>query len=341
MTITPDAFERLTLIEREVEARREHPDAYDFLIDPIMPKYTVHLLVGPSGAGKTTWLINMLKTWSRGDSVFSYKSNPVPWMYLSLDRTEEENIRVFTRVGVHSSRVKRPTRTEQRKKGETLLFYLGKLKTKYPEIELFIIDGFQMATPEGKVSDYGIVSTFLNEIKEFCAAKRVTVIGVCHENKTKKNEDYQATRDKTLGSVAWPSCSGLIISLAPADKDDPTCTVRDLVLLPRDAPPRTFQYDWKDGMLAEVDSKIPKFTPQQLFFQFVLAKFGMNSDNMRTTAQEIRRFIRIEKANRTWEELRKTLIDENLLIEEKKGAYRILPYDKAELQKRSGMGSTQ
>lgn len=35
----------------------------EFIIDSILPKYELHLIGGPPGAGKTTWLFQFIEDW--------------------------------------------------------------------------------------------------------------------------------------------------------------------------------------------------------------------------------------------------------------------------------------
>src|SRR5690242_1448332 len=70
------------------------------LIDRILPVHEVHILGGPSGAGKTRWLFQMLQEWKAGNSVLGYASNPVPYAYVSTDRSRESVKRTCEDLGI-------------------------------------------------------------------------------------------------------------------------------------------------------------------------------------------------------------------------------------------------
>src|SRR4051794_13985196 len=58
---------------------REH------VIDGLMPVREVHLLGGPSGAGKTTWLMDFLEKWQKEEDIFGHKSHPAAFVYIAGD----------------------------------------------------------------------------------------------------------------------------------------------------------------------------------------------------------------------------------------------------------------
>jgi len=324
--------------EFRIEMRRQFPRAFEYLIEQLLPTREIHLVAGAAGVGKTTWLLGVLMKWAKGESVLGFKSHPCPWMYVTGDRTKDGNIRTATRMGIHPQELHiadLPMKPE-----EGLVQYLIKLKQKHPEVELFVIEGFQSFSPNGKPNEYTPTAKFLRQLTEFCQRENVTIIGVCHSAKRKKNDYYESSRDRMMGSGAWSAYSDCFIIVESADPEDSEATTRNITIMPRNDRNHIYKYDWKDGLLAEVDSKIPQFSPMQKFLQFVLVKYGMNSDNMVFTTSDCRKFTGLA-SNKQWADLLGDLLAENLVEEKKKGLYRILPYDKQELQQRSGMGSPQ
>src|SRR5882672_2794238 len=73
----------------------------DHLVDRILPKYAVHLVGGPSGSNKTTWLLQTLvQEWSKGKLVLGNASHPVPWLYISADRPSDSVWETMERIGI-------------------------------------------------------------------------------------------------------------------------------------------------------------------------------------------------------------------------------------------------
>lgn len=328
----------LNVTEFRIEMRRQYPHSFDYLIERIFPKREVHLVAGSPGVGKTTWLLGILMTWMDGGSVLGFKSTPCPWMYVTGDRSVDGNIRTAVRMNIDPKRI--PMADLKVKNEEPLVGYLLRLKLKHPEVGLFVIEGLQSFVPKGNGNNYATVAGFLRTLTEFCQKYDVTIIGVCHSAKRKKNDYYESPRDRLMGSGAWSAYADAIVMVESADAEDPEESKRNIFIMPRNDRNRSYMYDWKDGLLVEVDSAIPKFTPLEKFFQYVLAKFSMNSDNMTFSVGDCRTFTGI-KANNQWTDLLGVLLAENIIAVMQKGIYRILPYDKVEITKRAGMGSVQ
>ena len=84
-----------------LQYRRELMKTDDYLIEDILWKGTLNLIGGPSGVGKTTWLLPLLKDWSEGLPVLNGKaSKPCPWVYVSSDRGLRETNRTLARLGL-------------------------------------------------------------------------------------------------------------------------------------------------------------------------------------------------------------------------------------------------
>ena len=73
----------------------------EFLIDGILPANEVHLLGVSSGSGKTTFTFQVfLAQWQKGEPLFGHQSNPVPYVYVSLDRSRSSVTRTLERLGL-------------------------------------------------------------------------------------------------------------------------------------------------------------------------------------------------------------------------------------------------
>src|SRR5574337_1032951 len=71
-----------------------------YLIDSILPVQQVHLVAGPTGAGKTTWLLQTLLDWHRGKPVLGFCSHPCRWAYIAADRTAQDALMTVMRMGI-------------------------------------------------------------------------------------------------------------------------------------------------------------------------------------------------------------------------------------------------
>jgi KaiC/GvpD/RAD55 family RecA-like ATPase len=66
----------------------------------LFPQGEISLVLGPSGAGKTTWLLQFIQAWYRGDPLFSRPVCPSEFLFLSFDRSEDSLERTAERLGL-------------------------------------------------------------------------------------------------------------------------------------------------------------------------------------------------------------------------------------------------
>lgn len=225
------------------------------LIDDILPAREIHLIAGPSGAGKTTWLIKMIDNWRQGMSIFGHASHPKPFMYLSLDRSQAGVRRIFDRLKVNHKNFQLfvPKANSNNQKLSLAQLLRGLIKT-YPDVRVYFIEGFQSRTPDGKMNDYKVVAHFLLELQQICEESNITIIGVAHASKAKQDEKYLNPRERVNGTVAWAAYSETIIVVEPEDPDDPQNVNRRVMILPRNAREQVFIMENKDGTLVEKTS---------------------------------------------------------------------------------------
>lgn len=208
----------------------------EFLIDGILPSNEVHLLAGSSGSGKTTFLFQILAQWQDGIPVLGHTSHPVPYTYLSADRSSSSVKRTLQRLGLED-KITRMVCREDLPVGLTVATALQVSKDKYPDSKAFFIEGFQTLVGD-RGNSYTPVASWLSAITAFCAKEGVTILGVCHSPKIKADEKFQHSREVVLGSVAWAAYSDTVIAMDQAE-DTGVVTVK---VLPRNAAKEEFQF---------------------------------------------------------------------------------------------------
>lgn len=213
------------------------PAPPDFLIADLMPSREVHLLCGPSGAGKTTLLFQILKQWQVGEDVFGHQSFPVPYTYVSCDRSRKSVdltlkrlncVEVITRILALDDLVSSNHKLES---------IIEAAKKKYSDTELVVIEGVQTLVGNNQ-KDYGSVSALLRQGWAKCQRYEVTLLGTGHSPKVKENERYLHPRERTLGSVAWGAFADLIIAM----NFDEQTKVRTVDVLPRNAAEEAYEF---------------------------------------------------------------------------------------------------
>lgn len=212
----------------------------EFLIEGILPANEVHLLGGSSGSGKTTLLFQVLAEWQQGHDVFGHKSFPVPYAYLSLDRSRSSVQRTLARIGLNDQIPNIITREKFPKLiTPKAMFDVG--QAAFPESQAFFVEGYQTLAGD-KGNSYSPVANLLTESAIICSAKHLTLLGVAHAAKLKREESWQNSREVLLGSVAWSAYSDTIIVL-DHNEDTRIVTCR---IMPRNAPSEQHEFIFGD-----------------------------------------------------------------------------------------------
>jgi hypothetical protein len=251
------------------QPRKRHHQ--DHLIDRLLPEREVHLLAGPSGAGKTTWLTAFLHSWSHGEAIFGNKSHPAPYLYISLDRSYSSVLRTLDRLGMAHDQFPFYEPPDSITSATPLIKIIEDAKKKHPDVRLVVVEGIASRVPDGKSNDYKIVADFLLSLRKTCEKLDITVLGVAHTTKTKGEDRYENPRQRIAGSVAWGGFSETIIILEPKDPEDVSENApRELMLLPRNWKEQVFEYGFVDGLLVEKKTvKTTNYQTMQLYLSNV------------------------------------------------------------------------
>jgi hypothetical protein len=215
----------------------------DYLIEPILPKYEVHLLAGVTGAGKTTWLFHTLLEWEKGLPVLGMPSTPVPWVYVPTDRSLAAAHRTLKAMGINPNAI-------------NIIPAHGADHKTWPKIMGAIADeGAEMAVIEGFGSfvehgTHGEVREFLHGAYGYTPPSTqfpngLTIIGVVESPKMKPNERYTLPRQRISGVATWghmTDCVMLIEHEQPKKQGHPG---RVLYVCPRTSPDLEFKGSFK------------------------------------------------------------------------------------------------
>jgi len=212
----------------------------EYIIDNIMPAHEIHLLGGPSGAGKTTLVYQMLYEMKIGSPVFGYASHPVPTCYIGCDRSLASGQRTLSRIGVN---LHLPTISLI---NDGVLFKIDAVVAaalrKVPDCRLIIIDAIGSLVDDGKLSDYRKVQSLLCDATRECQYKHLTMLGLGHTAKVREGEQFKNPRERFLGSVAWGGFSDTMFCIEPTNPEDPRDPGRKVLVLPRNSASLAFDY---------------------------------------------------------------------------------------------------
>jgi hypothetical protein len=237
-----------------------------YIIDRILRSHAIHLICGPSGSNKTTWVFQQLKdNWELGKQILGYDVHPVPYLYISADRSKEETEETLTRVGIdletfpYWSLTGRQARSRHLRHWQILLNFVCEQK---PLVRFLIIDGFMGIIParRDRNTDGGFshIADFLTELQGELEDRDLTLLAMAHATKVKEDSYYLNPRERILGSAAWAAHASTIIVLGPTKPGDPEAVgERTLVLCPRNAAERHFAYRLNQhGLLVEPSTEL-------------------------------------------------------------------------------------
>ena len=210
----------------------------EWLIQDIMPRREVHLIVGPAGAGKTTFTLQMLEDFVEGHWVLGKNTFPCPVVFVSCDRSEADHFRTLDRIGIEHGKFQF---FGQRDNPTTVEVITETCARNWPGCLVFI-DGFATLVPGGKHSDYDVVSNFLRTAGKACEKYDITILGSLHATKAKEGEKFTDPRQRALGSAAWGGFSDLMIVIDREDPDNAT-EFRRVSVLPRNAREYVLRYE--------------------------------------------------------------------------------------------------
>jgi len=199
-----------------------------WLIEKILPAREISLVAGPSGAGKTKWLLQTLIGWKAGLPVLGQRSHPVPWIYASADRSIEGVKRNMDDMGLDFQLLPLLPAWDERMSLSAIFDAAKKAGAR-----LLVIEAFgSFVDPPGRGNQ---VKAFMSSVSAMLRMEDMTVIGVMESPKMKPRERYENPRQRISGVAAWGHFSETVILIEPAHADT-AGPERILWLCPRNAP---------------------------------------------------------------------------------------------------------
>jgi hypothetical protein len=223
-------------------------DSPEYLIDEILPRHEVHLLGGPSGGNKTTFLHQQLKeNWRPGGQILGYAVHPVPFIYISADRSKAGTARTLKRIGVDPEHLDLFSLTnKQTKTYRNYQLLLKFLHDNKPDAKMLFIDGFSGMVPARKDRNtdggFSHISNFLVDLQGELEEADNTLMGLVHSPKMKEESRYTNPRERVMGSAAWAAHVETILMIEPTSFDRASVGKRTIILCPRNAAEQYFDY---------------------------------------------------------------------------------------------------
>lgn len=220
------------------------PEFHDFLIDGILPANEVHLIGGASGTGKSRFLLqHVLAPFIAASPVLGHAVHPVPYAYVSLDRSYPSLLRTLESLDLLGQIDNIVTMDSLGNEEINVPSIVTKTLDLYKGTKFVTVEGFQLIGGDDSKAGYNKIGKALRQATMLCNKYKITILGVCHSPKLKENEGFQNEREYILGSTGWASYSDTIIYLSRNKKT----SLVSVSVMPRNAPSETYEARFIEG----------------------------------------------------------------------------------------------
>lgn len=203
-----------------------YPHNLAYLVEGIIPVTQINLLCGPSGAGKTRWLLETMLEWSLGLPVLSRTSYPVPWLYINNDRNQADLNEILDDLGISPQDI--PTLPAW----DLELGYNGIMDAAEKMDAKFLVwEGFGREVGD-KATGFTVTSV-LRRVTKDITKNGMTILGTVEQPKMKPGQKYGNPRQRVSGAAAWAHHVSTIFLLEYANEKQPDKPERKFYVCPR------------------------------------------------------------------------------------------------------------
>ena len=241
---------RVTFGAPQLDGERKKGTAFDFVLGPMPGETegafalgTVHLVIGSSGAGKTTFGIQMLQEQGRGHRFFDRETYNRQFLIIMQDRSEFELERTFRRMGIEKGAFPYISLTAAQSVLDPALVLEQIYKKAAVKPEILFVEGLDMWCPDAV--DMKKVVPLLANLQEFAKYYHISLIATVGAPKTKPKEQYASPRDRAFGSAAWARRCDTVLDITVDEESQK----RKVWLLLRNAKPQKYTMRFEDGLL--------------------------------------------------------------------------------------------
>jgi hypothetical protein len=227
----------------------------------------VHLVGGPSGASKSTFMIDLLETQLKSEKFLGHETFGMPYLILMSDRGRFAHLRTAKRMRFDPDLI--PIKFLSSVTGMAAAKAILAAIESAPVLpKIVFVEGCDMLMENA--SKMELVVPFLDAIQKIAAHYHISIVGSVGSPKTKQGEGYISKRDNLFGTVAWGRKTETIAVLQCHEGDDMSPR-RNLSILLRNGPPEKYSLKLDSGRLIEL-AKEEVAPPEPLQIQWFKAQ---------------------------------------------------------------------
>jgi hypothetical protein len=198
----------------------------------------VHIIAGSSGAGKTTFMVELLDKQNRREPFHGHTSNGYSYLIIASDRGKYANKRTLRRMRIDPDTV--PIEFLPVVWGSAAVDAIRTLVEKHKLPPIVFVEGADALVEDANKAQ--IVAPFLSQLSEIAEHYHIAIILSVGAGKMQK--EYVHTRDKAFGSQIWPRMTDTMVfmSISETDRAD-----RDALVEHRDEATEEFSLTFKGG----------------------------------------------------------------------------------------------
>jgi hypothetical protein len=227
-------FARMQQLENEAKKGKIKYPQHEYMVEGLMPLNELHIIAGESGAGKSTWLLQMIDDWQNERPILGRKSTWHPYVIFVQDRTKAGVFRTLERMRLNPKAF--PVQSAIEGGDGSLASKIKIFKKENPEARVIFVEGLHVGLEDS--SDYGATSKAIRELIALCQSEKLTIVATTHMSKDNARR-RNSGRGAVLGSSAAPAMSEANILLNKQKNGKIKLTAHA-----RNEPEITFHYMW-------------------------------------------------------------------------------------------------
>lgn len=265
---------------------------FDFVVGPAFacpegwcPRGDVHLIGGPSGASKTTFMVDLLEAQAKRESYLSHSTYGLPYLIIMADRGTFAHLRTANRMRFDPEAIPigfMPSVTG----AAALREILREIEKRDVLPAVVFVEGADMLAENA--SKMEMVVPFVDGLQKIAAHYHIAIICSVGSPKMRKGEGYVSKRDGIFGTVAWSRKTETIMVLQYIEGDDMDAR-RTLSVLLRNGPSEKYDMKLENGRLMQVFKDSTKIVsrPYMLWFRTQTSWF---------TAEDAKEGLKVSRA---------------------------------------------